>query len=112
MPSSGFTVGAGGQGLPAIDAGQRAQEPDDEVDILRGSSRPSWLRAMMSTASASEAALPSWKYGDVTATLRRTRHAEDLAVVLPAGDGIAAKVGGAGIAARRERIIENTEPLE
>ena len=25
----------------------------------RGSSRPSWLRAMMSTASASEAALPS-----------------------------------------------------
>jgi hypothetical protein len=25
----------------------------------------------MSTASASEVALPSWKYGDVTATLRR-----------------------------------------
>ena len=77
----------------------------------RGSSRPSWLRAMMSTASTNEAALPSWKYGDVTATFRQLAP-EDLAVVLPAGDGVAAKVGHAGIAARRERIIKNTEPLD
>src|SRR5262249_36584901 len=36
-----------------------------------GSSRPSWLRAMISTASASEDVAPLWKYGAVMATLRR-----------------------------------------